>query len=139
MPRTSLESSYVSLILVSHSYKVAYGIAELVEQVAGMYVPVFPVGGTRDGGLGTDSPRLLEILQRIAREPGGVVIADIGSSVLAVRAAVAELALTQRGSVIFADAPFVEGAIAAAVAASTGASLGEVVRAAEQTRHVTKL
>jgi dihydroxyacetone kinase phosphotransfer subunit len=139
MPRKRAETNHVSLILVSHSHKIAYGVAELAQQVAGSSVPIFPVGGTKDGGLGTDCERLVELLRCTARRPADVIIADLGSSVLAARAAVAELGPTQRGSVILADAPFVEGAIAAAVAASTGASLAEVVRAAEQTRNVSKL
>jgi PTS hybrid protein len=38
-----------------------------------------------------------------------------------------------------ADAPLVEGAVAAAVAASAGLSLDDVIRAAEEARNVAKL
>jgi len=40
---------------------------------------------------------------------------------------------------VLADAPLVEGAIAAGVTASTGASLADVAAAAEEARRVTKL
>jgi len=40
---------------------------------------------------------------------------------------------------VLADAPLVEGAIAAGVTASTGAALTEVVGAAEEARNVPKL
>jgi dihydroxyacetone kinase DhaKLM complex PTS-EIIA-like component DhaM len=43
------------------------------------------------------------------------------------------------GSVRLADAPFVEGAVAAAVVASAGLSLDHVAKAAEEARGVNKL
>jgi PTS hybrid protein len=64
---------------------------------------------------------------------------DIGSSVLAVREALNELASADRELVSVADAPLVEGAIAAGVAASVGARRDEVVEAAVAARHVAKL
>jgi phosphoenolpyruvate---glycerone phosphotransferase subunit DhaM len=43
------------------------------------------------------------------------------------------------GRVRLADAPLVEGAVAAAVVASAGLSLDEVAKAAEEARSVNKL
>jgi len=68
-----------------------------------------------------------------------VVLVDLGSSILAVRAALAELSDEELTQVAVADAPLVEGAVSAAVAASTGCTLEEVVRAAEEARVVAKL
>jgi dihydroxyacetone kinase DhaKLM complex PTS-EIIA-like component DhaM len=70
---------------------------------------------------------------------GAVVLVDLGSSVLSVRAALAELPADEALSFVLADAPLVEGAVAAGVTASTGASLVEVARAAEEARSVAKL
>jgi len=70
---------------------------------------------------------------------GAVVLADLGSSLLSVKAALAELSTAEAERIVLADAPLVEGAIAAGVTASTGASLAEVVVAAEEARSVTKL
>jgi PTS hybrid protein len=70
---------------------------------------------------------------------GAVVLADLGSSLLSVRAALAELSPGQAARIVLADAPLVEGAIAAGVTASTGASLAEVTGAAEEARSVPKL
>ena len=64
---------------------------------------------------------------------------DLGSSVLAVKAALGELKDDERGRLRVADAPLVEGAIAAGVMASTGDDADGVLRAAEEARHARKL
>jgi PTS hybrid protein len=139
MPRDIPAEPFVSLVLVSHSAAVADGVAELVAQVAGPGVRIVTVGGGDDGMLGTDGGRVAEALRQAADTTGGVVLMDIGSTVLAVRAALAEMTPLQRGRIIAADAPLVEGAIAAGVAASTGGSAEDVARAAEEARRVTKM
>jgi PTS hybrid protein len=132
-------NGFVSLVLVSHSEGIAAGVAELVGQVAGPEVPILAVGGAGDGALGTDAARVLEALRSGTDHAGSVVLMDIGSSVLAVRAALAELDHDERERVFVADAPLVEGAIAAGVSASTGASPKDVASAAEEARHIPKL
>ena len=133
------ENGYVGLILVSHSASIAEGVAELVAQVAGSDVPIVAIGGASDGSLGTDGGKVLEALRQAATGPGAVVLMDLGSSVLAVRAAQGELSPVELERVVVADAPLVEGAVAAAVTASTGASAPEVAAAAQEARVAAKL
>lgn len=128
----------VGLLLISHSSAIAEGLADLVAQVAGPDVAIVAAGGAADGSLGTDGALVLSAIRRLAAEGSAVVLVDLGSSVLAVRAAVSELSPEERERVFVADAPLIEGAVAAAVAASTGASSVEVVRAAEEARSVSK-
>lgn len=128
----------VSLLIVSHSATIAKGLTELLAEVAGPTVSVLAVGGMSDGALGTDGLRVLDALRSTAHGAGGVALMDMGSTVLAVRAALAELTPAERSRVIVADAPLVEGAIAAAVSASLLCSLEEVARAAESARVVPK-
>jgi phosphoenolpyruvate---glycerone phosphotransferase subunit DhaM len=130
---------HVGLVLVSHSAKLAEGLADLLSQVAGPAVPIVTAAGSIDGSLGTDGGAVLEALQQAAADGGAVVLVDLGSSVLAVRAALAELRDDERERVAVADAPLVEGAVSAAVAASTGCTLDEVRRAAEEARVIGKL
>jgi dihydroxyacetone kinase phosphotransfer subunit len=132
-------NGYVGLVLVSHSAPIAEGLAELVAQVAGESVPIVAVGGASDGSLGTDGGKVLDALREAAAGPGAVVLMDLGSSVLAVRAAQEELSPDELERVFVADAPLVEGAIAAGVTASTGASAPEVAAAAQEARGVPKL
>jgi phosphoenolpyruvate---glycerone phosphotransferase subunit DhaM len=129
----------VTLVLVSHSPDIATGLAEMAGQIAGDGVPIVAVGGAVDGSLGTDGGRVLEVLRAAAADGGGVVLVDLGSSVLSVRAALNELSDEERSRLTVADAPLVEGAVAAAVAASTGCSHAEAARAAEEARGVAKL
>ena len=131
-------TGHVGLVLVSHSAAIAEGLAELVGQVAGPDVPIVTAGGGPAGTLGTEGGRVLEALRSIDGA-GAVVLVDLGSSVLSVKAALSELEPVEATRFLLADAPLVEGAIAAGVTASTGASLSEVAEAAEEARGVRKL
>ena len=132
-------NSHVGLVLVSHSAAIADGLAELLAQVAGPEVPVRAAGGGPDGTFGTDGGQVLEALRAAASHTDAVVLMDLGSSVLSVRAALQELDVDLCERLRIADAPLVEGAIAAAVTASTGAPVDDVVRAAAEARTVAKL
>src|SRR5690349_10319280 len=112
---------HVALVIVSHSTSIAAGVAELVGQVAGPDVPIVTAAGGPDGSLGTDGGRVADVLREAVNGNGAVVLADLGSAVLSVRAALKELGTVD--SVVLVDAPLVEGAVAAGVMASTGASL----------------
>jgi phosphoenolpyruvate---glycerone phosphotransferase subunit DhaM len=121
----------VGIVLISHSRALAEGAAELARQMGVGEVTVEPAGGTEDGGLGT-SVELLEAAVSAADQGAGVVlIADLGSSVLTARTFLEdrEDAGTE---VVLADAPFVEGAVAAASASAGGAAVAEVTKAAAE-------
>jgi phosphoenolpyruvate---glycerone phosphotransferase subunit DhaM len=133
------DNGFVGLVIVSHSGPLAQGLADLAGQVSGPDVSIEAIGGGPEETLGTDGTRVLEALRRAARGSGCVVLMDLGSSVLAVKAALAELGDDERGHLRVADAPLVEGAIAAAVTASTGEDADGVLRAAEEARHARKL
>ena len=132
-------NGFVGLVLVSHSASIAGGLAELVAQVAGPDVAIVTAGGGPDGSLGTDGGRVLEALREADSAAGTVVLIDLGSSLLSVRAALGELSADEAARIVLVDAPLVEGALAAGVTASTGAALAEVVTAAEEARRVNKL
>ena len=132
-------NGHVGLVLVSHSGKLVEGLADLVSQVAGPAVAIVTAGGAVDGSLGTDGTAVLDAMRGAANGAGAVVLVDLGSSVLAVRAALTELSDEERELLAVADAPLVEGAVAAAVAASIGCTLPETVQAAQEARSVAKL
>jgi phosphoenolpyruvate---glycerone phosphotransferase subunit DhaM len=126
----------VGIVLVSHSFELAHGLAALASQVAGDDVRVEPAGGGPDGTLGTTGDVVWAAIKRADSGQGVVVLADLGSSVLTVRHLLEEG--RANGHVRLVDAPFVEGAIAAAVMSSAGQELAEVARAAEDARGASK-
>ncbi|MFC4065266.1 dihydroxyacetone kinase phosphoryl donor subunit DhaM [Actinoplanes subglobosus] len=126
--------AYVGIVLVSHSATLAAGVRELLAQVAGPDVRVEPAGGTGDGGLGTSAGRIEAAIRAADAGAGVLVLADLGSAVLTTRTVLADLP----AGPVLVDAPFVEGAVAAAVLASTGADLATVAAAAGEARDVPK-
>ncbi|MBW1602110.1 PTS fructose transporter subunit IIA [Streptomyces sp. JJ66] len=131
--------SLVGVVLVSHSREVADSVARLAVQLAagGASAPVAAAGGTPDGGIGTSADLVTEATRRVEQGAGVVVLADLGSAVLTVRTLLAEGDLPS--GTRLADAPFVEGAVAAVVTASAGADAAAVAAAAEEAYSYRKL
>lgn len=121
------ERGLVGLVLVSHSRRLAEGLAELASQMA-PDVPLHAVGGLPDGSLGTDYDEVVAALSGADRGAGVVVLYDLGSAQLTADLAVETLGESGRTFVV--DAPFVEGTVAAAVAAQGGADLDAVAASA---------
>jgi phosphoenolpyruvate---glycerone phosphotransferase subunit DhaM len=126
----------VGLVVVSHSRLIAEGTAELAAQMAGPDVRIVPAGGMADGAIGTDAARIAEAIGEADAGAGVVVLADLGSAVLATRTAL-EL-LGEPEDVRLSKGPIVEGAVIAAVQASTGSTLDEVLEAAESAAALPK-
>ena len=126
----------VGIVLVSHSAELAQGAAHLAAQVSGGTVTIIAAGGTDDGDLGTSAAKVTRALRLADSGAGVVVLPDLGSAVLTVRAV-----LEDHGgqSVLLADAPFVEGAVAATVTAAAGGDIKAVAAAAEEARNARKL
>jgi len=126
----------VGLVIVSHSPKLAEGVAELAVQMA-PDVPIIPAGGTPDGRLGTDFLAVTEAIAAADNGAGVVVLFDLGSAHMTADMAVEALDDPNRAQV--ADAPLVEGAVAAAVASAGGANQAAVTAAAEGREHAEEL
>jgi phosphocarrier protein FPr len=119
----------VALVLVSHSQALADGVAALVRQMVGERVKLLCAAGAGDNGaeLGTDAMRILEAITAADNPAGTIVLMDLGSAILSTEMALdlAEPAIKER--VALSAAPFVEGALAAAVAAAGGASRAAIL------------
>lgn len=126
----------VGIVLVSHSARLAEGAADLAGQVSGGTVRVLAAGGTDDGELGTSAEKIGAAVASAETGAGVLVLPDLGSAVLTVRAMLEDL---PGARVVLADAPFVEGAVAATVTAAAGADLRAVAKAAEEAWHARKL
>ncbi|MFD5877375.1 PTS-dependent dihydroxyacetone kinase phosphotransferase subunit DhaM [Streptomyces yangpuensis] len=126
------DEALVGVVLVSHSAAVAESVAELARGLAagGAVAPVATAGGTSAGGLGTSADLIVAAAREVDRGAGVALLVDLGSSVLTVKTLLLEGELPPDSRLV--DAPFVEGAVAALVAASAGAPLTQVAQAATE-------
>lgn len=118
----------VGLVIVSHSMRIADGVVELAAQMAGS-VAIIAAGGTDEGGIGTSFDKVQAAIDAADSGEGVVVLCDLGSAVLTAETALDFADAPER--IRIADAPIVEGAVAAAVAAESGESLEQVLAAAQ--------
>ncbi|MDH6579448.1 PTS fructose transporter subunit IIA [Kitasatospora sp. MAP5-34] len=132
----------VGLVLVSHSQEVATATGALAVALAGSDdpAPVAATGGNLADGPGTSAVLVAAAARQVDQGHGVAVLADLGSAVSTVRALLA--AADEHGlpfPVRLADAPFVEGAVAAVATATAGGDLTAVLDAAEEMYRQRKL
>lgn len=120
----------VGLVFVSHSAQIAAGLVELARQMAGS-VALVAAGGTDDGEIGTSFDAVSAAIDEADSGAGVAVFCDLGSAILTAETALDFLDDELRARVRIVDAPLVEGGVAAAVAAESGATLDAVVAAGE--------
>jgi len=122
----------VGLVIVSHSSKLAEGVAELARNMAGPEARVATAGGLEgpDSPLGTDATRVMQAIESVYSDEGVLVLMDLGSAVLNAELALDLLPPEYRERVLLCGAPLVEGAVAAAAQARAGASLHRVAEEA---------
>jgi len=122
-------SGKVGIVFVSHSPLIAAGMVDLAGQMAGS-VRLVAAGGTDDEGIGTSFTKVMSGVAEADSGDGVVVISDLGSALLTAETVLDMLDEEQRGRVRVVDVPFVEGGVAAAVAAESGSPLDAVAAAA---------
>ncbi|HET9847330.1 MAG TPA: dihydroxyacetone kinase phosphoryl donor subunit DhaM [Candidatus Dormibacteraeota bacterium] len=128
----------VSLVLVSHSKQLAEGVRELAAQMTQGKVKIAVAGGTADGRLGTDATAIVDAIQGVRGPEGVLILVDLGSAVLSTQMAIEQLPDAD-GRVLLSNAPFVEGAVIAAVEASIDTDLDGVAAAALGAREMEKI
>ena len=129
----------VSMVVVSHSAKLAEGVVELAAQMTQGKVLIVAAGGTSEGQLGTSVERILLALERVTSADGTLILLDLGSAVMATEMAVEQFTQSSKYPFLISPAPLVEGAVIAAVEASIGNSLAEVAQAAGEALSLPKL
>jgi phosphoenolpyruvate---glycerone phosphotransferase subunit DhaM len=135
------EKANVGIVLVSHSERLAEGVAELARQLGGDRVPIAAAGGTDDGGLGTSIEKIGSAIRDADAGAGVLLLADLGSAVLTIKTLIDEDGVDESAPVhaVLADAPLVEGAVSAVVTAAAGGDLAAVLASAEEARDFRKL
>lgn len=129
----------IGLLIVSHSADAAAGIREIALEMGGGDAAIRAVGGDPDGGIGTSVTDIVGAMEALAADTDGIVIlVDLGSAVMNAESAV-EMADVDV-EVVLADAPVLEGALNAAVSATSEKATVESVReSAEDARNYDKL
>ena len=125
----------VGIVIVSHSEKVAQGVMELCKQMA-PDVAIAAAGGLPDGEIGTDFQRIYEAVEAVRSDDGVAIFFDMGSALMTTEMVMEQF---EPGKIMLADAPIVEGAVIAAVSASMGLSLEQVVAEARTAAETPKI
>jgi phosphocarrier protein FPr len=122
----------VGIVIVSHSHRIAEGVAELAREMGGPDVRLETAGGLDlpDHPIGTDAVLVMEAIDRAWSDDGVLVLMDLGSAVLSAEMALDLMPEERRSGVLLCEAPIVEGAVAAAVTAKLGAPLERVAQEA---------
>ena len=128
----------VGIVVVSHSAKVAEGICELAGQMAAPGQKIIAAGGIADGGIGTDAFKIQAAIEEANTGDGVLVMVDLGSAVMSAELAIDMLAHELKDRVAIADAPILEGTVAAVVDASIGQPLVSVAATAAGARELRK-
>jgi multiphosphoryl transfer protein len=118
----------IGIVVVSHSARLAAGVVELAKEMSGPDVAIVAAGGLDLPGqpLGTDAALVARAIDAAWSDDGVLVLMDLGSAVLSAEMAVELIPEDRRDKVMLCEAPVVEGAVAAAVAARLGEPLDRV-------------
>ncbi|QIR38608.1 phosphoenolpyruvate--protein phosphotransferase [Tolypothrix sp. PCC 7910] len=119
----------VGIVIVSHSQQLALGVQQLAAQMVQGRVPLAIAAGIDDpeNPLGTDPMQVYEAIASVFGDDGVLVLMDMGSALMSAEMALEFLSPEQRQKVHLCEAPLVEGAIAAVVAASLGHNIQQVI------------
>jgi len=128
----------VNIILVSHVKEIAEGAKKLAEQMKQGEVEIIAVGGTADGDIGTDPDAIESAIKEVNKDDGIIILADLGSAIMSVNMVLDWLGDEVREKIVLADAPFVEGAVVAAVEAGMGNSIEEILESIESAEMIKK-
>ena len=123
----------VGIIIVSHSKQLAQGVRELATQMVQGTVPLAIAAGVDDpeNPLGTDVMEVHAAIESVYSDDGVVILMDLGSALMSAEMALEFLPSEQQEKVHLCAAPLVEGAIAAVVAAASGANVDQVIAEAK--------
>lgn len=124
----------VGIVIVSHSKKLAEGVADLTEMMA-QGCPLAIAGGMENGGYGTSYEKIMRAVESVYSEDGVAILFDMGSAAMTTEMVLEDLPYE---NVRMLDCPIAEGAVAAAVASVGGLSLREVEEAAVSTKGAVK-
>lgn len=124
----------VGIVIVSHSEKLAYGVADATRIMADG-CPVAVAGGNDDGGYGTSYAKIRSAIESVHSPDGVLVFMDMGSAVMTTEMVIEDAGYSD---VIPVDCPLVEGAVAASLSSLCGDDLETVKQQALSVKNEAK-
>ena len=125
----------VGIVIVSHSQKLAEGVAEISKMMAAN-APIAAAGGLEDGELGTSYEKIFAAVEKVYSADGVIILPDMGSAVMTAEMVLEDL---DKPNVKIIDCPLVEGAVLAAIESAGGKSLEEILERIEESRTMKKI
>ena len=121
------------LVVVSHSRALADAAVALAsEMLHGSTTRIAVAAGLDAETFGTDATAIVDAIEKADDAQGVVVLMDLGSAVLSAELALELIDPEVRERTVLSAAPLVEGLMAAAVTAASGASPADVAAEAAQ-------
>jgi multiphosphoryl transfer protein len=119
----------IGIVIVSHSKQLAEGVREIAAQMVQGQVPLAIAAGIDDpeNPLGTDAMQVYEAIASVYSDEGVIVLMDLGSALMSAEMAIEFLPEEHQDKIHLCEAPLVEGALAATVAAASGANIEQVM------------
>jgi len=124
----------ISILIISHSKTLAEGVKELALQMSQNKVRIEALGGIQEDGeyqIGTDPMAIMSAMESLQEYKDIFVLMDIGSAIMSAEMAKEMLPTELAAKVHLCEAPLVEGAIAAAAQAMTGAKIETITAEAK--------
>lgn len=124
-----------SIILLSHSRKITDGLKEMIDDMQqNEDVEVVSLGGTSDGGLGSEPLLVVDHINQSAEDVEFFIFSDIGSAVLSADMAMDFLDESQQLRYHNIDAPLVEGAFVGAITAGVTDDTNQIIDEARKAK-----
>ena len=112
-----------SIVIVSHSYKIAEGVKDLNLQMTDNDVNIIDIGGLDDKGIGTSFDHILSVINEL--DDDAICFYDIGSAGMNLDMAIEMYEGSHRIEKI--EAPLVEGSFIASVALKSNKTMDEAI------------
>ncbi len=125
----------VGFVIVSHSAKLAEGVADLARMMA-KSAPIAPAGGLEDGGFGTSFDKISAAVEQVYSDDGVILLMDMGSAVMTAEMVMEAM---EDKKLRLADCPVAEGAVTGTIDAEAGMTLEEILEDLEQVGALKKL
>ncbi|AWW27909.1 MULTISPECIES: dihydroxyacetone kinase phosphoryl donor subunit DhaM [Acetobacterium] len=128
------------VIIVSHSEKLAEGLRDIVMEMNDGSVEVIAAGGADDGRIGTNTTKIKNAIEALAKRDQILIFVDLGSAVICSETAIELLEDEElEKKVHIVDAPLVEGVIGGVIQATICNDLEKIIATAKEGASLKKV